>query len=647
VSFQLYPHQADIWDRWDRDAATLLAAKTGTGKTRAVMLPVLAHKESAVAVYPTNELLRDQVRAIQAFAAEQGFKVATWRPPGDVDSGYADADTILVPLDGKLLDEWQQAQHSKSRIATLESVLNHGKSTIVLTNPDILFRILSLRYHAGPLELLRKYKTVIFDEFHLYQGVELAHALIMIAIARSFGFFKRVMLLSATPHPEVMAMLEKLYEPHVTDPSRAVTSNSTRIAVHEVEIEPIQTPLSDPVETLIARIELLRQELIELRAQNPSDEYIPAVVIVNSVVNAIRLEDGLVEAGIPRESLAIIRGLSNRDVRATAGKLLALGTSAIEVGVDFKCDYLLFEAMDAASFTQRFGRVGRHRPGKAIVLVPPSVFAGMLGLPSELDRATFEGMINTWYRSSDSRPWFVRTRNGMITARALFETFLATAKVEKIDESVEKQLRERFENVLDEYSRRLDCEAKNRQARLAFEMCGRGARSSQWLRAYCSLNQFRTSLPSVTVHDFTEQNRRADWQMAEYEADIRTLLKRAVGIAWNAKMAKLTIKGIGKLRKVFASEIFGDDVCGEILETRNFDSPTCSLRLYQDNESTPVSDLMSRENHIFAVVRRKDVDADLDWRLPVFETGQDYLLAFDGAALLLLEMRKRALAGPA
>jgi hypothetical protein len=59
-----------------------------------------------------------------------------------------------------------------------------------------------------------------------------------------------------------------------------------------------------------------------------------------------------------------------------------------------------------------------------------------------------------------------------------------------------------------------------------------------------------------------------------------------------------------------------------------------------EQQSTPVSDLMARENHVFTVVPKTAVDPDLDWRLPVFEAGR-YLLAFDGAALLLLELWRR------
>jgi hypothetical protein len=57
----------------------------------------------------------------------------------------------------------------------------------------------------------------------------------------------------------------------------------------------------------------------------------------------------------------------------------------------------------------------------------------------------------------------------------------------------------------------------------------------------------------------------------------------------------------------------------------------------KDGESTPLSDLMARENHIFTIVPKADVDADIDWRLPVFAAGK-HLLAFDGAALLLVEL---------
>ena len=128
--------------------------------------------------------------------------------------------------------------------------------------------------------------------------------------------------------------------------------------------------------------------------------------------------------------------------------------------------------------------------------------------------------------------------------------------------------------------------------------------------------------------------------MGEYDADLATLLKRAVGLAWNEKLEILTVRGIGKYRRVHASEIFGDDDCGLMLETLDFSN----LLLYQEGESTPVSDLMGKESHVFTVVPRADVEPHLDWRLPIFESGK-YLVAFDGAALILLELWRQGKSG--
>ncbi len=634
----LYLHQAAMWEGWQKNPTMLLAAKTGTGKTRAAMLPVLKRGEWAVAVYPTNELVRDQLRAVEKFATEEGVAPLVWTPETWPDRAlsYGRAEHVLVPLDGFLLDHWQEVMHCKSRGETVRRLLDPDKPKIVFTNPDILFLILSLQYHAEPFEALRRYETLIIDEFHLYQGVELAHAFAMVALARGFGIFRRLIFLSATPHPEVRTLLDQAFAPALIDTraDAAIPTQAWRTAVHSVEVTPVQVAGQDPVEVLVSQIAALGSELAQLRRKSPDADYIPAVVIVNSVLSAIRLEDRLVEAGFDRNSLAIIRGLSHRAIRETRGKLLALGTSAIEVGVDFGCDYLLFEAAEAASFLQRFGRVARHRPGKAIALVPPNSFQGMTLLPPVVDRGTFEGRIYACYPSATAHPWFVTTEHGVITARALAENLVATVERDGQTKSeVLAQLRERIEATLEKQTERLGCTVQNSKAKAAFQRCAAGKKHAQWLNTYRRLNRFRTSLPSIRVHDFMEQHRRKDWEMGEYECDVGVLLKRAVGLAWNEKLGMLTIKGIGKYHRVHASEIFSDDDCGLILETKDFPG----LLLYQDGEPTPVSDLMGRENHIFTVAPKADVQEGMDWRFPAFESGK-YILAFDGAALLLLEL---------
>jgi hypothetical protein len=225
----------------------------------------------------------------------------------------------------------------------------------------------------------------------------------------------------------------------------------------------------------------------------------------------------------------------------------------------------------------------------------------------------------------------------MISARALGENIIAVVERDgKARPEVLGQLRGRIDAILADYAERLGCANQNLQAKGAFERCAMGKRATRWIETYRRLSRFRTSLPSLRVHDFMEQSRRKEWELGEYDIDLVTLLKRAVGMAWNEKLGMLTIKGIGKYRRVHASEIFSDDDCGLILETRDFPN----LLLYQDGEATPVSDLMGRENHVFTVVPKAAVQDEIDWRLPVFEAGR-YLIAFDGAALLLLELWRR------
>ena len=49
---------------------------------------------------------------------------------------------------------------------------------------------------------------------------------------------------------------------------------------------------------------------------------------------------------------------------------IVVGTSAIEVGIDFDTEALIFEATDSASFIQRLGRVARKRRGRALCITP-------------------------------------------------------------------------------------------------------------------------------------------------------------------------------------------------------------------------------------------------------------------------------------
>lgn len=153
---------------------------------------------------------------------------------------------ILMPL------HWRSGIKSYTW-AALKYLLAADKPVkLILTNPDILFLLFALRYRAEPLAALQAYRNLIIDEFHLYQGVEFAHALFMIHLARSMGMFERVVLLSATPPPDVREFLGRVIEPFAVgqNVSSSCHAIGERTATHEVEVRPLLAG-PDVVETAV------------------------------------------------------------------------------------------------------------------------------------------------------------------------------------------------------------------------------------------------------------------------------------------------------------------------------------------------------------------------------------------------------------
>lgn len=639
VQTRLYPHQAKMLEEWDSHDAFLLTTKTGSGKTRAVALPVLKRNESAVFVYPTNALVADQAQAIQQLMLDEDVSYREWTPENAKEK-LGDEEYALVQINADTLEQFRKEWRMARKGDALLYLLEQKKRKLVLINPDILFLIFSLRYGRASSEAiqhLQAYTTVVFDEFHLYGGVELAHALFMIHLALKMRTFARVVLLSATPSEEVGPYLKALFRPKevgvdVSVPQPVVKK---RPIAHDVELMPLPTSRGDVVETVRSKVLELEDELIQLQAANVEanerGDYVPCVVILNSVVNAIALEHALLEAGITEESFASIRGLSARSSRDVRGKRLVVGTSAIEVGIDFQADYLLFEAGDAASFMQRFGRIGRHRPGKALLLCDYREAAALESLGDEITRGTLERGVDAIYPQQDTRAWFVPTFCGMVSVCAQAYNF--TRKIAEdwsADEATKSRINKWMDETLVGYAQTLGIERALKQTR---PKLGR-----PWFSHYAEIDSFRTSLPSQEVWDVSEKERGREWK---YEADVKTLLTRAERLWFNDKHERLYVKGYGTRRYVWFATAFdeSDGSVGTIQTTADY--PAELMQFMQEGHLTSVSHVMHKppEHHIFVVapIELKNV---LDWRISWFRCGSKgrYIIAFDGDALLLREI---------
>ena len=650
VKRTLYPHQAAILDAWEEHEAFLLLTKTGSGKTAAAALPFLLRtkdpdfREGAVFVYPTNALIEDQERSIRQLAEVEGIKVASLTPD-TVQEKYGSEQVVLVRIDAARLEAFAKAYRFRKpdgnwdKGRALAEVLRLDKPKIALINPDILYLVYTLAYHysAESVATLQAYQTLVFDEFHLYGGVELAHALFLIYLARSLHTFKRVLLLSATPDEQTRTWIEKLLHPYVIDSHTRTThpETGTRQVAYPVNLECVNRG-ADVVAASGAQILKLRKKLRALQEQSASSEYIPGVVILNSVVDAIELEDFLVTKGFAREEIAPVRGLVSRAARDVRGKTLVVGTSAVEVGIDFKCDYLIFEAGDAAGFMQRFGRVGRHQPGTAYLLESSRV-AEALNTQTQMSRDDLEKQVYALYDTADARPWFVGTEMGVLTvfaqASALRRRAEEThhAEPERIS-AISKWL----DGVLDEYAAKMGIESKLLQVRKRYERLAKGSKYEQWIRDYEAIDAFRTSLPSVEVYDKDEAERRNP-QSACYTVDIYTLVRKAHQFRYNEKTNKMVVTGgWEKPHRVYFMHPFNDDDCGILKTTADYPN----MVLFREGHKTSVSySLVKPKPHIF-IVLPEEIRNYTDWRITVFPCGK-YIVAFDGDALLLLEIWKR------
>jgi CRISPR-associated helicase Cas3 len=645
VRTRLYPHQAAILDEWNERSAFLLVTKTGSGKTRATALPVLKNHESAVFVYPTNALIQDQARAIRQLMEDEGLALHEWMPQSATEK-FGTEEYVLVQVNADVLAAFAKAwgMAEKQKGVALLRLLQQDKRKIVLMNPDILFLLYSLSYCASQEALahLQAYTTVVFDEFHLYSGVELAHALFLIHLAQRMHAFPRVVLLSATPNAEVQIYLDRLLSPRKIDASVTVPQPvlGERPVAHDVDLLPLPVG-EDIVETARAKVTELTDELRRLRdvnkEANAKGAYVPCVVILNSVVNAIALEGALVEAGFPRAGIAPIRGLSARSSRDVRGKTLVIGTSAIEVGIDFQADYLIFEGGDAASFMQRFGRIGRHRKGTAFLLGDHRECRAVTSLGVGISRDDFERGITSIYPQQDAKAWFVDTLNGAFTVIAQVDNFRKRIMKDwTADDAMKAEIDAWLDETLEAYAVQMQLPQMNRAR-------GKARRKPLWLEHYKEIDSFRTSLPSQEVWDVWEKESERDWC---YEADVKTLLTRAERLWFNEKHGRLYVKGYGRYRRVWFAKSFEDereeDCCGMLRTTACY--PPDEMRFIQEGHLTSVSHVMAKPKHHVFVLAPADIASTLDWRLAWFRCGSPrgrYIIAFDGDALLLKEIYER------
>jgi CRISPR-associated endonuclease/helicase Cas3 len=340
-------------------------AMTGDGKSLAAYLKAMTGLNSTLAMYPTNELARDQERQVQDYK----------------DKFSPEYDPQIYRLTGATLEKFVETNQLSTKQQGIINRINN--SEILLTNPDIFHYIHDFRYlrrnSQNPRKgdnsdkLFRKldesYKFFVFDEFHIFSSPQISSILNALLLIKHTAKRRKFLFLSATPVPLLRGFLErsgfscKDINP-IKEGAYAFSSDEAqgwRQISHPITLsfpEDLQPNSQSSYGWITENAESVILNFF-LEHQNSK-----GAIILNSIASVYRLLAKLKPlfkqhdlTVLPNTSLT---GESERG-RSIQDADLLIGTSTIDVGVDFKINFLIFEASDAGNFIQRFGRLGRHK----------------------------------------------------------------------------------------------------------------------------------------------------------------------------------------------------------------------------------------------------------------------------------------------
>ncbi len=404
-------HQVRTWELLNDPAIDVVfnTAMTGDGKSLAAYLKAMTGRNYTLAMYPTNELARDQERQVQNYKA-------LFNP---------DYNPQIYRLTGATLEDFVETRKLSSK---QQGIIDRAdNSEILLTNPDIFHYIHSFCYlrrnpknpHAGDNadKLFRKiddlYKLFIFDEFHIFSSPQIASVMNTILLMKHTSPGKRFLFLSATPNDALQDFLRQaklrfeVINPSAEDKYRFSSTSET--ATWRPISQPITLTFPSELEPNAKAsyewlIENAENTILQFFLAHPGSK---GAIILNSIASVYKLSR-LLKPLFEQHNLRVLvntslTGETERKQSITESDLL-IGTSTIDVGVDFRINFLVFEASDAGNFIQRFGRLGRHpdflpRPYQAYALIPNFLVsrlfgeAGKLQEGEECDRVSFTDAI--------------------------------------------------------------------------------------------------------------------------------------------------------------------------------------------------------------------------------------------------------------
>lgn len=335
-------------------------AMTGDGKSLAAYLETMQTNCCAIGLYPTNELSRDQKTQIQGY----------------IEQFHPEFEPRIHQLSGQELEIYAENEKLKKSSAIASRA---GNSEILLTNPDI-FHYLHQGAYLTPEDspdklwgrIDKDFDLFIFDEFHVFSAPQIASVINILLLIRHTNRRKKFLFLSATPNHQLMDRLQQVgFRCREINPNQAnyyqfpdtlkekekLSSQDWQEILHSTTLNFI------PLESTSAASEIWLKEnsdvILQHFQKHPGSK---GAIILNSIAAVKRLTPFFRHLLEPHGlTVGENTGLSGKTEKLQSLNAdLVLGTSTIDVGVDFKINFLFFESADSGTFIQRLGRLGRH-----------------------------------------------------------------------------------------------------------------------------------------------------------------------------------------------------------------------------------------------------------------------------------------------
>lgn len=374
LGFKPYDHQAEaqkIIETKDEFFA-VNTSPTGSGKTLSWLKPAIDEGIDTLAVFPTNALIADQFDTAHDL----------------VDSEYPDANVMEVT--GESVAQWRDESRSaetkgKALRRKLDESLQKNYVTVALTNPDIFTLMRKNIYrHTDVSSLPLRFGMMVFDEFHLADVRQRDLLLFLVDelndLADRFSRANRFYFLSATPDDSsAYRGIEERIEEDIREEVNSIRAGVTPLSgagEHHRGVMPKVSLELRETQTFKTGDKLLSKENF--------DEFIEFCEEEQTVV----MLDGVHEVDdvyreLTDETDVDVRRITGFNDEESSNKIqefdILVSNSAVEVGLDFQPERLVFSATNAPKLIQRLGRLRkldcRDVPHEAWCFVPGPVKA--------------------------------------------------------------------------------------------------------------------------------------------------------------------------------------------------------------------------------------------------------------------------------